>query len=628
MPANTSVHFPIAYEHEPLMANAIGYLAGAIVFGIFLALALRGGAGRRLRQSWLSVASAGLAFLWNAGSLAELLLPPGGANWTVSAANFACLSLLPAVLLHLSLNGRFRAISAAAYSVSAAATAMHLCEPMAPEQPLHEWALRAITYGFGGLTVAYAACVLRDGEAARRRTPQILASMCLLLFAVSFSHFEPEAQPWKELIVHHAGIPAALLILLQDYRFVFLDAFVQFLANVMLAATLAYGGISLGAALSPAGETRPLSGIYAVAGWSGLLILFAYLRGLLRRWLASAVFRGSGMESAIRQLRAKAGEMRDEREYLDWAAERVAAAARASRFAMLGGENAGAAALPGAIEYPALAGELPAMARDPEWNWAEAIVPIRLAREDVRYLVLGRRRGGMRYLSEDLRQLNYVAAVAAEEVERFRAAEMQRLVSEAELRALHSQINPHFLFNALNTIYGIIPREAAGARSTVLHLAEIFRYFLQSDKKTIPLSEELKIVRAYLEIEQLRLGPRLRVEIDVDAEAGRTLIPILSVQPLVENAIKHGLSARVEEGWLRLRARAADGALTVTVENSGTLAEAGAADRHQGAGVGLANVTRRLQLCYGPASGVTVRHGASGTLAEFSIPLAEAQARR
>jgi LytS/YehU family sensor histidine kinase len=234
----------------------------------------------------------------------------------------------------------------------------------------------------------------------------------------------------------------------------------------------------------------------------------------------------------------------------------------------------------------------------------------------------------MRYLSEDLRQLNYVAAVAAEEVERFRAAEMQRLVSEAELRALHSQINPHFLFNALNTIYGIIPREAAGARSTVLHLAEIFRYFLQSDKKLIPLSEELKIVRAYLEIEQLRLGPRLRVEIDVDPEAERTLIPILSVQPLVENAIKHGLAPRIEEGWLRLRARAADGALTVTVENSGTLAETGAADRHQGAGVGLANVTRRLQLCYGPASGVTVRHGASGTLAEFSIPLAEEQARR
>jgi len=260
---------------------------------------------------------------------------------------------------------------------------------------------------------------------------------------------------------------------------------------------------------------------------------------------------------------------------------RGAAAAGTARFAL----PAGDAAPPLNLDYPGLAGEQPALARDPQWDWVEAVVPIRLAHTDVRYLLLGRRHGGMRYLSEDLRSLNYMAGVAAEEVERFRAAEMQRLVSDAELRALHSQINPHFLFNALNTIYGIIPREATGARRTVLHLAEIFRYFLQSDKEMIPLSEELKIVEAYLEIEKLRLGPRLSVEIDVDPDAARTQIPILSVQPLVENAIKHGLSARPEEGWLRLRARVADGALTVTVEDSGTgLLGREKGDRHELAG--------------------------------------------
>ena len=89
---------------------------------------------------------------------------------------------------------------------------------------------------------------------------------------------------------------------------------------------------------------------------------------------------------------------------------------------------------------------------------------------------------------------------------------MNRLVSQAELRALQSQINPHFLFNALNTLYGTIPREAAGARRMVLNLAEIFRYFLQSDKTFVPLAQEMQIVRAYLEVEQLRLGDRLSVE--------------------------------------------------------------------------------------------------------------------
>jgi LytS/YehU family sensor histidine kinase len=125
------------------------------------------------------------------------------------------------------------------------------------------------------------------------------------------------------------------------------------------------------------------------------------------------------------------------------------------------------------------------------------------------------------------------------------------LVSEGELRALHSQINPHFLFNALNTVYGIIPREAAGARRTVLDLADIFRYFLQSDKILIPLTEELKIVKAYLDIERLRLGPRLETIIQVDKEAEQALIPVLSIQPLVENAIKHGLSTRLDGGMVK-----------------------------------------------------------------------------
>jgi LytS/YehU family sensor histidine kinase len=209
-------------------------------------------------------------------------------------------------------------------------------------------------------------------------------------------------------------------------------------------------------------------------------------------------------------------------------------------------------------------------------------------------------------------------------VDRFRAAEMQRLVSEAELRALHSQINPHFLFNALNTIYGIIPREAAGARRTVLNLADIFRYFLQSDEILIPLSEELKIVRAYLEIERLRLGPRLQTMIQVDQDAEQTLIPVLSVQPLVENAIKHGVATRPDEGWLRVTAHVADGALNIAVEDSGASPPSNADEAHSsGAGVGLANVSRRLQLCFGQDSDVKMLHGPFGTKVQFSVPVSQ-----
>ena len=168
---------------------------------------------------------------------------------------------------------------------------------------------------------------------------------------------------------------------------------------------------------------------------------------------------------------------------------------------------------------------------------------------------------------------------------------MQRLVSEAELRALQSQINPHFLFNALNTLYGIIPREAQRARRTVLNLSEIFRYILQSDKALIPLAEEMKIVTAYLEIERLRLGPRLNTAIQVDQSCEQTPIPILSIQPLVENAIKHGIAASAEEGWLRLTVTASDDEMTVAVEDSGC------GDGRTGR-VGCEGRRRRIGECY------------------------------
>jgi LytS/YehU family sensor histidine kinase len=236
---------------------------------------------------------------------------------------------------------------------------------------------------------------------------------------------------------------------------------------------------------------------------------------------------------------------------------------------------------------------------------------------DIRYVVLGRRRGGRRYLSEDLQALNRLSAAIVEQVDRARASELDRLVSQAELRALQSQINPHFLFNALNTLYGVIPREAAGARRTVLNLAEVFRYFLRSERTFIPLSEELQIINAYLDIERLRLGPRLETHIDVDEAAMPVLIPILSIQPLVENAIKHGVSAKAGGGSLTLTAKVIGGEVRITVEDTGP----GMQNESSGNGLGLGNVTRRLQLCYGPSADLHVSSGAAGTSVQFSVPM-------
>jgi LytS/YehU family sensor histidine kinase len=209
-------------------------------------------------------------------------------------------------------------------------------------------------------------------------------------------------------------------------------------------------------------------------------------------------------------------------------------------------------------------------------------------------------------------------------VEALRRQEMNRLVSQAELRALQSQINPHFLFNALNTLYGSIPREAPGARRMVINMAEIFRYFLQTDRTFVPLAEEMRIVRAYLEVEQLRLGDRLKVEFHVDQMALDVPVPVLSVQPLVENAIKHGIAQSAEPGYVLVRIELRGDELRIIVENSSDSTTVEAA----GTGVGLQNVRRRLEICYGPGATLRLAPELHKTTAEIYIPLVAASEAR
>ena len=214
-----------------------------------------------------------------------------------------------------------------------------------------------------------------------------------------------------------------------------------------------------------------------------------------------------------------------------------------------------------------------------------------------------------------------MAAVIGEQSEQNRDLETRRLVAQAELRALQSQIHPHFLFNALNALYGIIPREARGARETVLNLAEIFRYFLETKKTLVPLEEEMHIVKAYLDVERLRLGDKLKLEIRVTPEAESVAIPILSIQPLVENAVKHGIAPLAGGGLIQISADLdPEGALRISVRDSGP-----GFSKSNRTGVGLENVERRLELCYGGEARLTVDSGASGTEACVRIPAGSAK---
>ncbi len=597
---------------EPLLTNILGHAAGALLFAIFLVLLFSGRGWSGARGRFLSALAAGLALAWNAGSLVALAwpnLPPRTLDVVVDAS-FSVLSILPAVLLHLSLGESKRWLVVCGYVLSAVASAMHFREIAGGGAAIHQAALMVITVGFLILTGAAVAGAAFQGRSGRTR---VVAAMCLALFAMSFVHFGGghEGGPWSaELVLHHAGIPLALFVLLQDYRFILLDAFIRFLANALLAAALTAIGVNAAVRLNLVERhAAPLREALLLGGLCLLLISFAWLRGRLQALLTKAVFRQGGLRDLPDRMRHGPAPS-SEGEYLDWAAAEMARAVKTTEFAVSdsNGED-------GSLASATLA-ETGLLRK---WDWAEAAIPVRLGQGAAKLIALGRRRGGQRYLGEDLDALNRAAAEVADRVESLHRQELNRLVSQAELRALQSQINPHFLFNALNVLYGSIPREASAARKVTLNLADIFRYFLQSDKTFVPLSSEMQIVRAYLEVEQLRLGDRLRVEIDVDPAAMDVRIPVLSIQPLVENAIKHGVAPRTEPGYVRIQARIGGCGLQIAVENSG--AGPGGSKVTSGSGVGLQNVRRRLEICYGPGADLRMDQDEAHTVVEFLIPL-------
>ncbi|MBX5494783.1 MAG: histidine kinase [Bryobacteraceae bacterium] len=605
--------------HEPLLVNTIGHSVGALIFGIFIYLLLRDRAGARLRSSRLSLIAALFAFSWHFSSLAVIavLAREGNPNSFLVFLSASALSLLPAVLLHLSPAGRHRYIVVAGYLLSILAVAVHGSELLISRPQSHRLALTLITIGFGVLTVLSAIhLIARSGRSDRKQVlSRVLGTMSLFLFAMSFVHFDARTfdHPWPlELLLHHASIPLALFVLLQDYRFVLLDAFLRFLANILLAALLTFGAIRTAKVLGDSVAGDPFSEGMLMVGACMTFVLFAVLRTRLQAALTRIIFQRPDLEKVLEGLRIDAAATKDEAAYLKAAESRVA------RF--IDAEIVPASDISGSLlaldlHFPLLSADLPAHCRDLlAERGIEAVVPLRPSYGDSRFLLLGRRQGGRRYLSEDLQALARLSREIVDQTERFRESELRRLVTQAELRALQSQIHPHFLFNALNTLYGVIPRNATGARRTVLNLADIFRYFLQTDRSYIALEEELKIVKAYLEIEALRLGPKLRTEINVAEEALRTPIPVLSVEPLVENAVKHGVATQAEGGFVRVEAYHEPEGLRIRVVDSGK----GFTDEKRG--VGLENVRRRLRLCYGPEGRLDIQSSPEGTSVGFLVP--------
>ncbi|HEY1471939.1 MAG TPA: histidine kinase [Candidatus Acidoferrum sp.] len=177
-----------------------------------------------------------------------------------------------------------------------------------------------------------------------------------------------------------------------------------------------------------------------------------------------------------------------------------------------------------------------------------------------------------------------------------RALESSMRAREAELMALKAQINPHFLYNSLNSISALTSIDPARAREMCVLLADFLRMTLgMGEKALIPLREELALLEKYCAIEKVRFGERLKVQEEIQEDTKECAVPPLLLQPLVENAVVHGIAQLPEGGWIRLKTTRSAGRIGVTVENSWD-PEAGPSRKN---GVGLKNVQRRLEARYG-----------------------------
>ena len=206
-----------------------------------------------------------------------------------------------------------------------------------------------------------------------------------------------------------------------------------------------------------------------------------------------------------------------------------------------------------------------------------------------------------------------LAEQAAREA-RERALEARILARDAELKALRAQVNPHFLFNCLHSISALTSADAAKAREMCILLADFLRTTLRlGGKETITLEEELALVRGYLAIEKVRFGARVHMEEEVDKAATGLLLPPLLLQPLVENAIRHGIANLPEGGTIRLAAQRNDDGVSITVENSFDPDTPSSLKT----GLGLDNIRQRLDARYGTEASIAVR--TEGNL--FSVKL-------
>jgi signal transduction histidine kinase len=595
--------------------NLVGFVTGTALYAMLLALVLRQPAPTA------TIATAVLGLIWNIGELSAYGLPRLG-YFTESielwAVSFPALGLLAAVVVHSVARALPRgfALTAIAYGCSFAASVLHLTTVFTGDP-------EPSSIAFVLLTICYTPIIVALGVMTRAQAngPRVLWVLALALFAVSASHLGRSHggdDGWAvELVGHHAAIPLAFAILYQDYRFALADLFLKRALTLIAIVSIAFAGYTVVTML----PTGPLAAGVLMTLWVATALVSPWLHRRIVRFVDQSLL-GRADYAELRSSIGQSLQAQDSIEaVLDTACARLAPALAAREIWW--------------IEEPIDAPHSASRA-DARTITSKGVVP---TAEWPRYIVrIGELTGGRRLLSDDLALVEAVLGAAARRIDQIRLTheryevqlreeEMLKLTAEAELKALRAQVNPHFLFNALTTIGYLIETAPPRAVNTLMQLTALLRGVLRSEGEFTTLGRELELVEHYLKIEHERFEERLRVRIDVP-QALRTLrIPTLVLQPLVENAIKHGVAPSKSGGDVEVSAAVVDGAqLKLTVRNTGAPLHA-AAPRHLEDRVGVDNVRRRLAVHYGADASLSLTAGHDGaTVAQIVLPASDQHA--
>jgi signal transduction histidine kinase len=628
-------------EYLVQILHGVGFLTGAALYGMLLAMVVQN-AGRDLarirRDDGLALVTALLGLAWNLGAL--LLVTRPRASPALFAVGYAALGILPAVFVHAAVRswkddgGARRAgrwITGLAYVLSCAAALTQLAEAALSGATPSRAAFRAPAAGF----LVLVALMVFVSPREARRSGGLLWMAALALFGVSAWHLGnhgPGAETWPVIVLgHHASIPLALAILWSDYRFALADIFLK-RALAVMALVAVVAGVSLGlfgAHLGPPGAVAPFPPqvvLAALALAAGIALSYP----IIRRMSAWAV-------DTVLLKRPDAAGLKAE------IARRLVTCETPEDILRLTAGSLGST-----LNARHTSWDESAEATPPDQDLVQ--IPDRSARSRVTVsiptaepphyvLTFDSLGGGRRVLSDDVALLESVAHAAARRLDALRWIHercerdlreelVAKLATEAELRALQAQLNPHFLFNALNTLGYLMKAAPERARSTLLDLTKLLRAVLKrSGGDVVTLGEEIALVEAYLAIERARFEERLQLRVEVPLSLRGLPIPPLLVQPLVENAIKHGISPRKEGGEIVVKAWSEDGdgvaagPLVIEVADSGVGASETTVGAGRARGVGLNNVQKRLHAHYGTEASLhlTSRVG-EGTRVTLRLP--------